>query len=395
MPFRVLLAVRAMSTLSTGLNAVVCAWLVLSVGGAAVHLAVLAALAAGVGIPAVFFGGPLVDRWSHRTLTLATELVRVVPVAVIPLLAATDHLALWHVMVAGTWVSAVHAVSVAAYGAMLPELVGPDRLVQVNGTWQAVSQAGVFVGAALGGVAIPVLGVANALLLEVAGRLLAAAGLLWLRGPRRTVSARSRGFLWRDMAEAWAVLRARPTLLWLTVFGGVPGSLMWAANAVLPAFVKNDNGMTATEYGLVDAAWGVGAFVAGAACARLPAFGNSRRGHVSSLVATGVTLATLSLAHDLWSALVLAFAVGATSLTSLVLFQSAVQAAAPRAFVGRILAVSQLVLSALWLAVALGVGALTVLTSTRVVIVLWGLAITVCGFGLHALLRRVPVKEAI
>ena len=119
----------------------------------------------------------------------------------------------------------------------------------------------------------------------------------------------------------------------------------------------------------------------------------AHRAHVGSLVATGTVFPALALARDLWSSLGLAFVVGATSLASLVLFQSAVQELAPKAFIGRVLSISQLVLSALWLAAALGVGLLAAVTSTRVVIVLWGLAITLCGFGLHALLRRVPVKE--
>lgn len=394
--FRTLLAARSISTLCTGMNTVVSAWLVLAIGGSVLNLAILASLNAGVGIPAVFFGGPLVDRFSRRNVALATELGRIVPVGLIPVLAALGRLELWHVLVASACVSALHAVSVAAYGAMLPELLDRDEMVRANGLWQAVSQVGVFTGAALGGAAIPVLGDANALLLEVAGRVLAGIGLLALAWhPSIRPTAGSRGVLLRDMAAAWSMLRRRRALLWVTLFAGVPGSLIWGVNAVLPAFVKNENGMGATAYGLVDAAWGAGAFIVGLLCARLPARRQNHRYRIGSLLLTGGTLMAFALASDLLSAIALAAAVGGVSLGCLVLFQSYVQAESPEGYTGRILAMSQLVLSALWLTAALGVGVLTLVMSIRMVIVCWGLAIAACGLLLHVLLRRSSGTEYV
>jgi hypothetical protein len=147
----------------TGLQGVVIAWLVLSHGGTTWHLAAMAALSAGVGVPASFLGGPLVDRFPRWAVTLVVEVGRAVPAALVALLAARAELRVEHRLMAATASSALHAVSVAAYGALLPQVLDRGSMVRVNGLWQAVAQIGVFGGAATGGMAISVLGGASAL----------------------------------------------------------------------------------------------------------------------------------------------------------------------------------------------------------------------------------------
>lgn len=387
--FRCLLAVRGLSTVCTGLNTVVSAWLVLVVGGSAVHLALLAALSAGVGIPSVFFAGPLIDRFPRRATVVLTELTRVVGVAAVPLLAWSGELRLWHVLAAASWVSAVHAVSVAAYGALLPELLDRAALVRANGLWQAVSQVGVFVGAAVGGLAIPLLGDANSLLLEVAGRVLAGAVLLIGRWPAATVALVRGGFGVRDMTDTWRLLRDRPVLLRIAVFSGVPGSLIWGLNAVLPAFVKTENGLGAAEYGLIDAAWGAGAFVAGLLCARLP-FRHEDRRIAGLLMASGAALGVFGCTSGLVPVMTAAAVTGGITLAALVLCQAYLQAESPPGFTGRVLALSQLMVCLLWLLVAIGVGLASLVIPMRALILCWAAAIVAGGLLLRALLRRTP-----
>ncbi|WP_275290938.1 MFS transporter [Amycolatopsis sp. La24] len=393
--FRLLLGARAVSTLCTGLDVVVLAWLVLALGGTPLHLAVMAALNAGAGVPAAFFGGPLIDRFSRRAVTVATELGRVLPLGAIPLLAGLGELRPWHVLVAGAVVSGLYSLSSASYSALLPELFDRTGLLRANGVWQAVSQVGVFIGAGLGGAAIPALGDTAPLLVGLAGRILTSGMLLAMPSRRTTKPAtkRTSGLLFRDMTDAWRVLASHRRLLLAALFAAIPGSLISGINAVLPAFVKNDNGMGAAEYGLIDAAWGVGAFLAGLVCVKLSHAHDDPRYHTGSLLLTGCAMTLLATATNLpWSIALAAF-VGGAALGSLVLFRAYVQAEAPPDYTGRILAVSQLVLSALWLAVALGLGTLTLILSVRMVIVCWGTAIICGGLTIHLLLRRYGTKE--
>ncbi len=386
--FRLLLGARVLSTLCTGLDIVVLAWLVIVVGGSPLALAVMAALSAGAGVPASFFGGPLIDRFSRRAVTVATEAGRILPIAALPLLAELGELRTWHVLVVSAWVSGLYSLSSASYSALLPQMFDRASLLRANGFWQAASQVGVFVGAALGGLAIPALGAANPLLLGIAGRVLTAVALVAMRLPRmpRPPARRSSGLFFRDMAEAWRFLRDHRALLWPVVFVAIPGSLISGINAVLPAFVKNDNQLGATEYGLIDAAWGVGAFVASILCVRMPAAHGSRRLLAGSLTGTGAALAVLASAHNLAWSLLFAAVVGGTALGSLVLFRAYVQAEAPPEYTGRVLAMSQLMLSLLWLAVALGLGVLTLFMTVRMVILAWGLAIVLSGLAARRLL---------
>lgn len=395
MTLHVLMAARAISMFGTGLQGVVVAWLVLSHGGTTWHLAAMAALSAGVGVPASFLGGPLVDRFPRWTVTLVTEIGRALPAAVVALLAAHAELRVEHLLMAATASSALHAVSVAAYGALLPQVLDRGSMVRVNGLWQAVAQIGVFGGAATGGMAISALGGANALWIEVVGRALAGAAVLRLaRLSAQTVQpvgvrvSRRWTSFWPDMVEAWHILREQPALLWISLFAAIPGSLIWGFNVVLPIFAKDVLGTGAWGYGLMDAAWGVGAFCAGLLCTRLPGVNDSHRYHAASLWLLGGATVAFALGPNLPATLVLSTGTGGIALGSLVLHQAYVQAQSPPTHTGRIMAMSQLVLSALWLAVALGVGGLALILPLRAIIVGWGVSIFVLGFLLRLLLGR-------
>ncbi|HEU4727035.1 MAG TPA: MFS transporter [Kofleriaceae bacterium] len=394
MILQVLMAARAISMFGTGLQGVVVAWLVLSHGGTTWHLAAMAALSAGVGVPASFLGGPLVDRFPRWAVTLVAEVGRAVPAAVVALLAAHAELRVEHLLIAATASSALHAVSVAAYGALLPQVLDRGSMVRVNGLWQAVAQIGVFCGAATGGMAISALGGANALWIEVVARALAGAAVLRLARSAQTVqpagvrvSTRWTSF-WPDMVEAWYILREQPALLWISLFAAIPGSLIWGFNVVLPAFAKDVLGTGAFGYGLMDAAWGVGAFCAGLLCTRLPSANDSHRYHAHSLWLLGGATVAFALGPNLPATMVLSAGTGGIALGSLVLHQAYIQARSPPTHTGRIMAMSQLVLSALWLAVALGVGGLALVLPLRAIIIGWGVAIFVLGFLLRLLLGR-------
>lgn len=389
-PFRSLLAARLVSSVGSGVDLVVLGWLVLSLGGSAADLALMAALNAGASVPAVFFGGPLIDRFSRRAVTLATEVARGTLVAAIPVLAASGHLDLWHVLAVGAGANAAHSVSSASYSALLADLFGRGKLLRANGVWQVTTQLGLAAGAAVGGWCIPLLGETDALLPEIGGRVLSCTLLMatptWR--PARRPHGLRRHLLLHDMNQAWRLLRGTPPLLWTTLFVGVPGSLITGIDAVMPAFVRQDNGLGAHDYGLIGGAWGAGGFVAGLLCTTLRRTHGGHLARTGSLLATGLALTLFGLATNLPWLIATAALAGGASLGALLLFRTYVQLEAPPDYAGRILSVSQLVLSLLWLGVALGMGVVTSLVPVRVFVLAWGLGIAAAGVVLHRLLRH-------
>jgi MFS family permease len=381
----------------SGIDLVVLGWLVLSLGGSAAGLALMAALNAGASVPAVFFTGPLIDRFSRRAVTLGTEVTRITLVAAVPVLGATGHLALWHVLAAGAGANAAHSVSSASYSALLADLFDRGKLLRANGVWQVTTQLGLAAGAAAGGWCIPLLGETGALLPEVGGRVLSCALLLVtaIVPPARHPAGLRRHLLLHDMVQAWRLLLATPPLLWTTLFVGVPGSLITGIDAVLPAFVRQDNGMGAHEYGLIGAGWGAGGFVAGLLCVTLPQAHGEHRVRTGSLLGTGLALTLFGLAANLPLLVVTAALAGAASLGALLVFRTYVQVEAQPGYAGRIMSVSQLVLSVLWLGVALGMATVTLLVPVRVFVLLWGLGIAVAGVVLHVLLYSGRAPSAV
>lgn len=117
-------------------------------------------------------GGAIADRMSRRTFMLANDGVRLVLVL---LIAAAIHLDLgvWAVLVPGTLLTMAAASFRPAQGGLLPSLVdSPKQLTSANATAEMVDSTAAFVGPAIAGLLLGVMGIVPVVLLG-------ALGLLW------------------------------------------------------------------------------------------------------------------------------------------------------------------------------------------------------------------------
>ncbi|KAB7745378.1 MFS transporter [Nostocoides sp. F2B08] len=117
-------------------------------------------------------GGAIADRMSRRTFMMANDAVRLVLVLVI---AAAIHfdLGVWAVLVPGTLLTMVAASFRPAQGGLLPSLVeSPKQLTSANATAEIVDSTAAFIGPAIAGVLLGVMGIVPVVLLG-------AFGLVW------------------------------------------------------------------------------------------------------------------------------------------------------------------------------------------------------------------------
>ncbi|MEU5128541.1 MFS transporter [Streptomyces mobaraensis] len=225
-------------------------------------------------LPAGVYGA----RLRPRTLLLLSDLGRAVIVTMVPVLAATGHLALWHLYLSNVLVSCATVFYEIVYLSMPPRMLPKDRLVHGNVRLQMARAVSLAFGPAVAGFTVQVLGPERAPLLNVGGFAASAACNLLMRaqieapGAAPGTAGRATG-LWAELAEAFRFVARRPVIL-ASIAGSALGNCCFAAyEALVVLFLADDVGVAPGTLGLLIGSVGigglVGAFGAGRVARRL------------------------------------------------------------------------------------------------------------------------------
>ncbi|HEY8202213.1 MAG TPA: MFS transporter [Actinomycetota bacterium] len=163
--FRRLWTGLVLNLLGDGATFVAMAWLTLDKGGARA----LGALGVCYTLPVLLGGavvGPLLDRFSRRSLLVYDSVARGVLVACVPLLAALGAFEIWQLYVVAAVYGLLKIIPLAGTPAVLPELVGEDQLQAASGLEATAMGAANIAGPAIGAGLISLAGAHNVLVLD-------------------------------------------------------------------------------------------------------------------------------------------------------------------------------------------------------------------------------------
>ena len=215
----------------------------------------------------LLFGGVLSDRFDRRKVMIAGDILRGSVIAVAGTLAITGTLEFWHLIVIAALYGVGQALFNPAFGAIVPDVVPKELLVQANSLDQFVRNISErLAGPALGGLTIAAfggdLGGAGAAFLVDAGTF-AFSAIVLSRMKARPVTRDGKKSSLKEIAEGVRFARSQPWL-WGTL-GAVGLSLLFVIGpfeVLVPYLIKNKLGGGSADVGLVFAAGGVGAIVA-------------------------------------------------------------------------------------------------------------------------------------
>ena len=155
--FRLLWSGEAVSLLGDQFYMIALPWLVLTLTGNAFAIGTVLAL---VAVPRAVFmlvGGALTDRMSPRTIMLCSNVSRLCLVAVLAGLTMVGFIELWMLYIFAILFGLADAFFFPAQSAMIPRLLGADRLQTGNAIIQGTAQLSVFLGPVLAGTMIALL----------------------------------------------------------------------------------------------------------------------------------------------------------------------------------------------------------------------------------------------
>ncbi|MEM9517359.1 MAG: MFS transporter [Actinomycetota bacterium] len=225
-------------------------------------------------VPYLLFGlvaGPVADRWNRRRLIIGGNLIEGTLVATVPLAAAFDVLTIAHVFGVAFLSATAYVFSDAAVFGAVPALVPRERLAAANGLLSTLAAAADIVGPILAGVLVATIGAANALSLDAASFIAAAAVQSTIRSNFRRNLAPHQRSLRTQLSTAFGFIRRQRTVLVLTAVGfgnsigiGIVLGLLVPWSVEIQGYEPDD-----PRLGIIYASIGVGSLIAGLVFARL------------------------------------------------------------------------------------------------------------------------------
>jgi MFS family permease len=361
----------------------------------------LAGVAVAAQAPAVLLtlvAGGLADRLDRRWTMVAVQVLRIAVLAGLTALALADALSMPALYIAALLIGAGEAFFDTNAQAILPAVVGRDRLVQANGRlFAAETVMNTFLGPPLGGFLVAI-SVPLTLSGTTFGFLLAVLGLLLMSGRFRAERVEAARHLVAEIGEGIGYLWRHRLLLTLSgmVALGRLGSAGFFALFALYAVAPGPMGLSEPAYGLLITAVGagsvLGSFIVGRA---VDLIGRPR----VLLLSTAVFAIGIGLPATTADARVVApglFAAGVAIMTWNVTNVSMRQAILPSRLMGRVHATHRFAATLAGLVGAVIAGAVGELIGLRAVFAL-GAAIVVIGLlgGLVVTEERIRAAEGI
>src|SRR3954454_21372604 len=204
-------------------------------------------------------GGVVTDRVDRRRVLILADVVRAAALVAMGLLSVTGVIEIWHLVVLSVFMGIGEAFFGPAFGAIVPDLVSAELLVQANALQQLVQQAAAkLLGPALGGFVVALIGAGPAFLVDAGTFVLSALCVAALKArSRATERARSAR---NELREGLAFVRREPWL-WSTLIAASLSLLFFLGplEVLLPYVIRNALGGGAAGFGAVLAAAGAGA----------------------------------------------------------------------------------------------------------------------------------------
>jgi MFS family permease len=375
--YRLFVAGQLVSLIGTWTQSVAQSWLVYRLTGSAFWLGVATFCQQ---VPAFLFaslGGLVADRHRRRSILVVTQSSAMVLAFALAALTLTGHVRVIHLLGLAVLLGAANAVDSPTRHAFVPEMVGRENLASAVALNTTMVTGASFIGPAIAGVAIKVLGEGWCFLVNGASFLAVIAALLAMRDlpppatapARESMSARLReGFRFAATHDG---VRALLMLLALTALAGLPFATL------MPIFATTILHGDASTLGLLMGAPGLGAVLVGLVLA-------SHRGRSSyrwiagACGMFGVLLVLFSQARALWLAIAILIPMGMASMVQLTATNTLIQTMTPDALRGRVMAI--------WFMIFMGfaplgsviAGSITTAFGPRLVLAVGGV---VCALG--------------
>jgi hypothetical protein len=284
---------------------------------------------------------------------IAGDVIRGIAIVTIAVLALTGVVQLWHLFILAALYGIGQATFNPAFGAIVPDVVPKDLLVEANSLDNFVRNVSErLAGPALGGLVIAwfgggVRGAGWALLFD-AGTFVVSAAMLSLMSARPVDRSEAKDSVLTEIKEGASFALSQPWL-WATLAAASVSILfvLGPFEVLVPYLVKNKLGGDSADLGLVFGAGGVGAVIAAIIMSQV---GLPKR-HITFMYLSWTLAFGLMLPYayvtEVWQAMVLEFFAFGGFTAGVVVWGTLLHRLVPRRLLGRVVSLDWMVSTAL------------------------------------------------
>jgi MFS transporter, DHA1 family, staphyloferrin A biosynthesis exporter len=314
-------------------------WLVYSLTGSALQLAIANAVRA---VPAIFFtliGGVLSDRMERRKLLFSTQFTMMVFAFALAIMLSFGIENLWLLYAIAFGRGVATSFNQPARQALISELVPAEDLPNAVALNSATVNLSHVIGPAIGGILIATIGVTGAFYLNAFSFLAVLYGLLLMTFPPQEVKLRKRKSIIGDLGDGFSYLKREAGLRTLVILALVPMLLGQPYQTLLTVFAADVFESGSTGLGLMQSMAAVGAVAGALAVASSRASANFHKQMMTGLLVFGGGLVLFVLMPSMWLALPVLAAIGFSRQTYQTSNNTLIQMNVDPEYRGRVLSV--------------------------------------------------------
>ena len=330
---------QLVSVSGTWMQSLAQSWLVLSLTASAFSLGLVNVFQFTPVLLLGLFGGVLADRFPKRSLLILTQSASCLLALTMAILVWTNQVQLWHVYALAFGLGIVNAVDMPTRQAFVVEMVGREDLMNAIALNSTLFNAARVIGPAVAGVLLASVGIALCFFLNAVSYLAVIAGLLLMRVAPAPQPAPERVLV--RLREGLHYVRQTPDIHLPIILIGAVATFGMNFNIWVPLLSKQDLGVGAGGFGILMSALGLGSL---AGAFGLAWFG--RKPPMPLLLGTAVSLGVLELILSVVALLIPVAAIlailaglGCLMTSMMAMANTRVQATAPDALRGRVMAV--------------------------------------------------------
>jgi MFS family permease len=303
--FRLLFIGQTISLIGDAAFVTALAWKTFTIAGSSKLGVVLVCQAVGL-LTTLLIGGALADRLSRRRMMIASDLSRLVAVAVLAAVDATGHVTFPVLVVLATVVGLGNGFFFPAFGGIVPLVVETPSIASANSLIGVARWSSILIGPAFAGFLYGPVG-SSAVFAADAGSFLVSAAFVYATRPRVVERAVSEGTV-REIVTGARYVAGVPWL-WVTIslFGVILMLQLAPQQVLLPQLVHTQWHKGVAAYALLTTLMGVGTVTGTLLFGQIQP--RRRRGVLSYVFWVVNSAAVVGLALSPWYALAGAFSV--------------------------------------------------------------------------------------
>ena len=282
-------------------------------------------------------GGAIVDRVERRRLLVFTQVLAMLQAFVFWALVYFDGIQFWHVMILVLFLGTVNSLNQTARHSLINNLVPRDDLMNAIALNSSMANLAKIAGPSLGGVLISVIGVAGCLLVNAVSFLAIIVTLLIMIFPAGKSKSEEESPFWAEVREGYCFLRGQRRLLAVILLTYGVALVGTPYSRFLPVFATDVLHAGPSTFGLLLAAPGVGAVIAGLGIASFSRLRRRLHFVAMSVYAFSLFLILFSFCRSLPLSMLFLVLVGASNIAFRSVANSIVQMETPPELLGRML----------------------------------------------------------